>query len=121
MKTFDSRFLSVQSEIGEAFKLLGQDPDCRVIIFSGNGKAFCAGIDLNDLMALGSLVNSDEDTARKSMKLFNVIKTFQKQISSGVGIISTLLFGDTEGKNFATSKFEAQTFMRKNENWALNA
>ena len=49
-----------------------------------------------------------------------VIKTFQKQISSGVGIISTLLFGDTEGKNFATSKFEAQTFMRKNENWALS-
>ena len=31
------------SEIGEAFKLLGDDPDCRVIIFSGNGKAFCAG------------------------------------------------------------------------------
>jgi hypothetical protein len=30
-------------EIGEAFKVLGQDPDCRVIILSGNGKAFCSG------------------------------------------------------------------------------
>ena len=31
-------------EIGEAFKVLGEDPDCRVIVFSGNGKGFCAGI-----------------------------------------------------------------------------
>lgn len=66
------------SEIGQAFNLLGKDPDCRVIILSGNGKAFCAGIDLNDLMALGSVVNDDElDTARKSIKLLTVIKKFQ--------------------------------------------
>lgn len=65
-------------EIGEAFKLLGDDPDCRVIIFSGNGKAFCAGIDLNDLMKLGSVVNDDElDTARKSVMMFKTIKQFQ--------------------------------------------
>ena len=57
---------------------MGKDPDCRVIILSGNGKAFCAGIDLNDLMALGSVVNDDElDTARKSIKLLTVIKKFQ--------------------------------------------
>ena len=49
-----------------------------MIILSGNGKAFCAGIDLNDLMALGSVVNDDElDTARKSIKLLTVIKNFQ--------------------------------------------
>ena len=60
------------------FNLLGKYPDCRVIILSGNGKAFCAGIDLNDLMALGSVVNDDElDTARKSIKLLTVIKKFQ--------------------------------------------
>jgi len=64
-------------EIGEAFKVLGQDPDCRVIVFSGNGKGFCAGIDLNDLMDLCSVVNGDEDAARKAHKLFRVIKDFQ--------------------------------------------
>ena len=43
-----------------------------------NVKAFCAGVDLNDLMALGSVVNDDElDTARKSIKLLTVIKKFQ--------------------------------------------
>ena len=47
-------------------------------LISGNGKAFCAGIDLKDLMALGSIVNDDElDTARKCIKLLNVIKKFQ--------------------------------------------
>ena len=73
-----SLFIFFFREIGEAFNLLGKDPDCRVIILSGNGKAFCAGIDLNDLMALGSVVNDDElDTARKSIKLLTVIKKFQ--------------------------------------------
>jgi len=65
------------SELGEAFNLLGKDPDCRVIVLSGNGKSFCSGIDLKDLMALGNIINSDEDTARKSLKLFNVVKDFQ--------------------------------------------
>ena len=55
-----SLFIFFFREIGEAFNLLGKDPDCRVIILSGNGKAFCAGIDLNDLMALGSVVNDIE-------------------------------------------------------------
>lgn len=66
------------SELGEAFKILGEDPDCRVIVFTGNGKAFCAGIDLNDLMALGNIANDDEkDVARKSFEIFKVIKKFQ--------------------------------------------
>ena len=47
-----------------------------------------------------------------------IFEKFQKTISSGVGLISTILFGDTNGKNFAVSKFEAQTFIRKIENWA---
>jgi len=64
-------------EIGLAFNLLGKDPDCRSIVFSGNGKAFCAGIDLNDLMELGNVMNGDDDTARKAHKLVTVIKNFQ--------------------------------------------
>jgi len=47
-----------------------------------------------------------------------IFDKYQKTISSGIGIISTILHGDTDGKNFAVSKFEAQTFIRKIENWA---
>ena len=57
----------------KAFNVLGKDPDCRVIFLSGNEKAFRAGIDLNDLMALGSDVNDDElNTGRKNIKLITV-------------------------------------------------
>ena len=79
-KTYNFTFFSLysNSELGEAFKVLGEDPDCRVIVFTGNGKAFCAGIDLNDLMALGNIANDDEkDVARKSFEIFKVIKKFQ--------------------------------------------
>ena len=55
-----SLFILFFREIGEAFNLLGKDPDCRVIILSGNGKAFCAGIDLNDLIVLGNIVNDND-------------------------------------------------------------
>ena len=65
-----SLFILFFREIGEAFNLLGKDPDCRVIILSGNGKAFCAGIALNDLMALGSVVNDNEHCSLNSYKLY---------------------------------------------------
>ncbi len=32
------------SEIGAAFRELGDDPDCRVVVMSGNGKLFCSGL-----------------------------------------------------------------------------
>jgi enoyl-CoA hydratase/carnithine racemase len=35
--------LSIFSEIGKAFRELGDDPDCRAIVMSGNGKMFCSG------------------------------------------------------------------------------
>jgi len=65
-------------EIGQAFNLLGKDPDCRVIILSGNGNAFCAGIDLNFLMQT-QMDNADEDLdiARKCLRALPLIKEFQ--------------------------------------------
>lgn len=36
-------------EIGDAFRLLGSMGDgCRCILLTGNGKGFCAGIDVSD-------------------------------------------------------------------------
>ena len=37
----------VITELAETFTRLGQDPDVRVIVLGGYGKAFCAGADLN--------------------------------------------------------------------------
>lgn len=37
------------TELHEALKLLDGDPNIRVIVIKGAGKAFCAGIDINEL------------------------------------------------------------------------
>jgi len=46
LNTFNSQ---MASELNEAFLLLDQDPNVRVILVKGSGKAFCAGIDVNEL------------------------------------------------------------------------
>ncbi len=46
LNTFNSQ---MARELNEAFLLLDQDPAVRVILVKGSGKAFCAGIDVNEL------------------------------------------------------------------------
>lgn len=65
------------SEIGSVFDVLGSDPDCRAIVFSGNGKMFCAGIDLGTLAEMGTATQEEEDVARKAMMFYKIIRNFQ--------------------------------------------
>lgn len=65
------------SEIGNCMDQLNDDPECRVIVLSGKGRLFCAGIDLVDLAEFGSIVMTDGDIAQKSVKLLTTIKQFQ--------------------------------------------
>lgn len=70
-------------EIGECFTELDNDPDCRVIVLSGAGKLFCAGLDLSDAAAqLGTELAEHDDVARKCKVLSNKIKKYQESISS---------------------------------------
>ncbi|MCG8618033.1 MAG: enoyl-CoA hydratase-related protein [Desulfobacterales bacterium] len=46
LNTFSSR---MARELDEALTLLDKDPNVRVILLKGAGKAFCAGIDVNEL------------------------------------------------------------------------
>ena len=71
------------------FEVLSDDPDCRSIVFSGNGKMFCSGIDLTTLAEMGAVTSADdEDVARKAMKFYKIIRQFQNYR------ISTLLLFD---------------------------
>ncbi|MGE0314595.1 MAG: enoyl-CoA hydratase/isomerase family protein [Lautropia sp.] len=49
------------------------DPGCRVIVLAGNGKAFCAGADLNWMKA-GASFGDDENRA-DSMRLATLLRT----------------------------------------------
>ncbi len=46
LNTFTSR---MASELHQAFSELDEEPKVRVILLKGSGKAFCAGIDINEL------------------------------------------------------------------------
>jgi len=69
-------------EFGDCFKDLGDNPDCRVIVLSGSGRMFTAGIDLQDAMKLGQLTAEHEDLARKAKVFKNVIKMYQDAFTS---------------------------------------
>ncbi|KAF7265946.1 delta(3,5)-Delta(2,4)-dienoyl-CoA isomerase, mitochondrial isoform X2 [Rhynchophorus ferrugineus] len=70
-------------EITSCFDALGQSEDCRVIVLSGSGKIFCAGIDLIDFSqkSLPSIAQV-EDPARKAKLLSELIKLYQESMSS---------------------------------------
>jgi len=64
-------------ELGDFFTRAGTDETCRVVVVSGAGRMFCAGIDLSYLMEMAGVVTTDEDVARKSRKLYNYIQRMQ--------------------------------------------
>ncbi|TRY72018.1 hypothetical protein TCAL_03386 [Tigriopus californicus] len=64
-------------EIGAVFEELAHDEDCRAIVLTGNGPMFTAGIDLNDLTSLASVVTSDDDVAKKAKVLYKTIRDYQ--------------------------------------------
>ena len=64
-------------EIGSVFQELDSDTDCRAIVLSGNGKMFCAGIDISTLMEMGQAAAIEGDVARKAKLYYPIIRQFQ--------------------------------------------
>lgn len=70
------------TEITDCFNELAENGDCRVIVFSGVGKNFCAGLDLKDAMSFGQGLAEHEDIARKCKFMNKKIKTYQDTCTS---------------------------------------
>jgi len=64
----------------EIFDELKEDPKVRVIVLSGEGKHFCAGIDLETLM--NQQMSTESCEARKREKLRKFIEKLQSSITS---------------------------------------
>ncbi|XP_064215003.1 delta(3,5)-Delta(2,4)-dienoyl-CoA isomerase, mitochondrial isoform X2 [Tribolium castaneum] len=69
-------------DIGQCFENLNTDENCRVIVLSGAGKIFTAGLDFQDMLTLAPQLAEQEDVARKSKILYQLITTYQKSISA---------------------------------------
>ncbi|KAK6732843.1 hypothetical protein RB195_016925 [Necator americanus] len=73
----------IWSEIEDVFKKLDIDENCRVIILSGEGKAFSSGLDLKDggLTELITLEEGD-DVARKARQIRRKIQKMQQAFTN---------------------------------------
>jgi len=69
-------------EIGTCFNHLNEDENTRVIVLSGSGKHFTAGLDLNDMMDFGQNMVEIVDVGRRAKLLEPKIKLYQDSISS---------------------------------------
>ncbi|XP_076623614.1 delta(3,5)-Delta(2,4)-dienoyl-CoA isomerase, mitochondrial isoform X2 [Colletes latitarsis] len=69
-------------EFKNCFDELATNPECRVIILAGAGKAFCAGIDISNLMQLGTEIAKHEDIARRYKVLQLYIKGYQNSFNA---------------------------------------
>ncbi|XP_038641948.1 delta(3,5)-Delta(2,4)-dienoyl-CoA isomerase, mitochondrial isoform X2 [Scyliorhinus canicula] len=67
-------------EMVECFQRIAQDTDQRVVVVSGAGKMFTAGIDLLD-MAGEVLQPQGDDTARKAWHMRNTILQYQESFN----------------------------------------
>ncbi|KAK6060501.1 enoyl-CoA hydratase/isomerase family protein [Cooperia oncophora] len=80
----------IWSEIEHVFEALDTDENCRVIILSGEGKAFSSGLDIKD-GGLTDLVNlqDGEDIARKARQIRRKILKMQQAFTNieKVGLI----------------------------------
>ncbi|XP_052747907.1 delta(3,5)-Delta(2,4)-dienoyl-CoA isomerase, mitochondrial [Galleria mellonella] len=69
-------------DLGACFKALHENPECRVVVLSGRGKHFTAGIDLKSLLSGFTKINEVEDAARKARLFYELVKRFQTYITA---------------------------------------
>jgi enoyl-CoA hydratase len=68
-------------EMQSIFETLSTTDEARVIILKGEGKNFCAGIDLELLMSVAQL-NDIACSGKKSEKIRNLVLTLQKTVTA---------------------------------------
>ncbi len=68
-------------EIADAMQALSDEPTVRVVILQGNGKHFCAGIDLELLLSINAKVDDNCD-GRKREKLRKLVLALQAPMNA---------------------------------------
>lgn len=68
-------------EMRSLFESLSENPDVRVVVLSGQGRLFCAGIDLEMLMSVKELEKITSEENRRE-RLFSLVIGLQESVSS---------------------------------------
>jgi enoyl-CoA hydratase len=95
------------SSIGQAFLDLTEDKETGVIIVTGAGRAFCAGIDLKELSNLG--VAERQADAADTLDMIDIMHNFDRPIIGAVnGVAITGGFELALGCDFLIASTEAR-------------
>lgn len=77
---------SVWKQYAKAFEYAADDPDVLVIVVSGSGRAFCAGLDLSsseDLLGAGP---KELETSRRGLRIQSYLKQIQDAVKKSFDI-----------------------------------
>lgn len=72
----------INSEVKECFDALNENPDCRVIVLSGSGRLFTAGLDLKDAIKTAQAMSDIDEPARKGHFMEKRLRQYQVFITS---------------------------------------
>lgn len=73
----------LRSTIAQTFAALRDDPEAGVVILTGAGRAFCAGLDLKELGGEGSSAD-DRETAVADAEVINALTAFERPIIGAI-------------------------------------
>jgi len=115
MNTFN---VPLSTELNEALMDMEKDPEVRVVVIKGEGKAFCAGIDVNDLEGKTPIEYKKwvDNMEKMSLTIASmgkpVIASAHKiAVANGVGIIASAdLAIAEEGTRFGTTAINVGLF-----------
>jgi enoyl-CoA hydratase len=75
--------LELRKALTQAFTDLQADPETRVVILTGAGKAFCAGVDLKELSSSGTGAMEGEHSPM-GVKMISALEAFDRPIIAAV-------------------------------------
>jgi len=74
--------IELRDSLRQTFTGLNSDPETEVIIITGAGRAFCSGLDLNELSTIG--IGVDESTTISSSEFFFNSQDFERPIIGAI-------------------------------------
>eukprot|EP00252_Welwitschia_mirabilis_P017150 TRINITY_DN38062_c0_g1_i1.p1 TRINITY_DN38062_c0_g1~~TRINITY_DN38062_c0_g1_i1.p1 ORF type:complete len:263 (-),score=42.80 TRINITY_DN38062_c0_g1_i1:226-1014(-) len=103
-KSLNSLTRQMIVDLAKTFKSLDQDPKVKVIIFTGAGRAFCAGVDLTAAQDVfkGNVKNMDEDLVYQmehcKKPIIGAVNGFAITGGFEIALACDILIGSTEAK-----------------------
>jgi enoyl-CoA hydratase len=83
-KAMNALSFRLREGIVEAVSEIETDPEIKVVILTGAGKAFCAGLDLKELGSKGLLVNDDTARSETVSSAFSKLQGFDRPLIGAI-------------------------------------